>query len=320
MKIKKTVIMLDYSCNNKCIFCYNDHKRDYKKKDAKEIFKEIYNAKKRGTTYLELIGGEPTARDDFIQILKYANKQKFDTLMFATNGRLLSYKPYAKKIIESGVTHIVFSIHGHDAKLHDSLVQVNGAFNQLTQGIKNVKELGLKDIGTNTTIVKQNYKKLLEIGKLIDSLEVKNSEFIFCDPTRGGAFESFDEIVPTYEEVSYFVNKLIDFGKIKKKKHWDIRYYLLCFLDKKNHSMVSELKEVKNFHTEHIGLDFINKNAESGRRENGRTTDIEFCKTCKLNNICEGPWIEYIKKRKINFNKVNEDYIKNGYNNNTANI
>lgn len=288
---------MGYSCNNKCIFCCNEDKRqNIEDQTTEEIKKEMIQYRKNGSEYVEFVGGEPTIRKELIELIAFAKKIGFKTIMFATNGRMLSNKIFAKKVIDSGITHIVFSIHGHNSQIHDELTQVPGSFNQLMQGLENVRQLGLKDIGSNTTIVKQNYKNLIDIGNLIYSKGIRNSEFIFVDPTRGGPKNNFDSIVPTYEEVSPFVNNLLSFGKEKNIPHWHVRYYPLCFIKKEFHDMVSETKEKETFKTEHIARDFINTNVEKNRELIGRTK-IKKCNGCEFYNICEGYWKEYEIKR-----------------------
>jgi len=292
-KIKKTVIFTGYKCNNKCVFCINWDKTNIQGRTTYEIKQEMIGAKNRGSTYLEIIGGETTIRSDIIELISFAKSLGFKTIMMATNGRMYSYKEFAQKIIKAGLNSIVFSIHGHNAKLHDSLTQVKGSFEQLKKGIKNIREAGLEDIGSNTTIVKQNYKKLPEIGKLIYDLGIRNSEFIFVDPTYGAAYDNFNKLVPKISEVAPYIHKCLDIGKKYKIAHWHVRYVPLCYFT--NYlDQVSELKEVKVFKTEHIAPDFYNPNAERGRRDIGRSK-TERCKGCLLYNKCEGIWKEYLK-------------------------
>lgn len=290
---------MGYTCNNNCIFCCNEDKRtNIKGKTTNQIQSDLLMARKEGRTYLELIGGEPTIRKDIFNIVSFAKKLGFETIMFATNGRMFSNKEFTKKILDCGLNHIVFSIHGHNSTLHDKLTRVPGSFNQMLEGIKNLNELGFDNIGSNTTIIVQNYKNLLDIGKVIWGLGIRNSEFIFIDPTRGAPKKRFFELVPTYEAISPYVNSLLDFGKNKKIRHWHIRYYPLCFITESHHDRVSELHEIKNFHTEHLAPDFINKDAEKGRKEISRVK-IKKCSACKYDNICEGYWKSYVKSRCI---------------------
>lgn len=299
IKNQKTVLFMGYTCNNKCIFCCNENKRNIiRDKSFQEIKQDIIESRKQGSNYVELIGGEPTIRKDIFKIISFAKKLGFETIMFATNGRMLSNKEFVKKIIDKGINHIVFSIHGHTSELHDELTQVPGSFEQLTQGIKNLQEIGFNDIGSNTTIVKQNYQNLLDIGKLIYNLGIRNSEFIFVDPTHGAPKDKFDELVPTYEEASPYINELLNFGKIKNAIHWDIRYYPLCYIEQKFFNQISELKERRLFHTVHIAPDFVNQDAIDSRRKVGRMK-IEKCTGCKHDELCEGYWREYVKLRRL---------------------
>ncbi|MFW5847007.1 MAG: radical SAM protein [Nanoarchaeota archaeon] len=299
MKIKKTVIFVGYECNNLCTFCLNSNKRGkIPKKSTEEVYQDIINAKKDGTSYLEFIGGETTIRPDFFRILDFANKLKFETIMIATNGRMFSDEKFARKALELGLNHIVFSIHGHNEELHDSLTLANGSFSQMIKGIKNLKKLGFENIGSNTTIVKQNYTFLPEIADLIDSLGISNSEFIFVDPNQGAPKDNFDEIVPTFEETSPYINEILKFGKQKNKTHWTIRYYPLCYIESKFHDMVSEIQEVNRFELKHIAKDFINRDVFKGRKEVGKIK-TEKCNTCPHINYCEGFWKEYVIRRQL---------------------
>lgn len=292
--IKKTVIIAGYNCNNRCRFCINANKKTTLQKSTQLIVEEIKSARHRDRDYLELIGGELTIRPDFFYLIRTAKKLGFKEIAVATNGRMLSYKDFAKKTIESGITEIIFSIHGHTSQLHDSLTQAKGSFKQLLKGLKNIKSFNFKKIGSNTTIVKQNYKLLPKIGKLIYNLGIRNAEFIFVDPTRGGAYENFNDLVPEIFDSAPFIRKCLRIGKIKKDiKHWHIRYVPLCYF-KNYENQISELYEAKHFQTEHLAPDFENFNVEKSRKTIGRIKP-QKCEFCAKFSICEGLWLEYFR-------------------------
>ncbi|MBL7154924.1 MAG: radical SAM protein [Candidatus Portnoybacteria bacterium] len=292
-KIKKTVIIIGYQCNNRCQFCNDANKRELPNKTTRQIKKEMIEAKNRGTTYLELIGGETTIRPDAVELVKFAKDLGFKTINMATNGRMFSYLEFTKKIIKAGLTDIIFSIHGHNSKIHDYLTQSPGSFKQLLKGLDNFKKLGFKKIGSNTTIVKQNYKHLPQIGQFIYQQGIRNSEFIFVDPNYGGAYDNFDKLVPRISQIAPYVKKCLDIGKKNKIPHWDIRYVPLCYFQDYL-DQVSELREVKIFHTEHLAPDFENFDVENSRQSIGRIK-TKKCQNCKLFKQCEGIWQEYYK-------------------------
>lgn len=292
-KIKKAVIITGYHCNNFCKFCISADKRGIAQRTSSEIILDMVEARKRGATYLEIIGGEQTIRPDILYLIRYGKKLGFRIICMATNGRMLSYKDFARGIVDSGITDIIFSIHGHNARLHDSLTGAEGSFKQLMQGIKNIKDLGLKKIGSNTTIVRQNYKELPAIGKFIYGLGIRNSEFIFVDPTHGGALKDFRGLVPRISEAASYIRRCLDIGREKRVLHWHVRYVPLChfvgYLDR-----ISEIHEVNTFHTEHFASDYRNYNVSLSRAEIGKTKP-EKCLKCIYFNKCEGIWKGYIK-------------------------
>ncbi|MDD5005944.1 MAG: radical SAM protein [Candidatus Omnitrophica bacterium] len=291
--IKKSVIFIGYKCNNNCQFCIGSEKKNLTQMSTNDVMRKMVDIKERGRVYLELIGGEPTIRSDIFSLIKFAKKLCFETIMITTNGRMLSYFDFAREIVNSGVTNIVFSVHGHTAKLHDSLTGVDGSFHQLLKGIGNLKKIGFDSIGTNTTIVKPNYRFLPKIGKLIYRLGIRNSEFIFVDPSYGGAYINFNELVPKISEAAPFMKDCLDIGRYRNSiLHWQIRYVPLCyFLGYED--QISELHEVKTFQTEHQAPDFNNFDVEDSRAKIGRIK-TKRCKGCKYYSCCEGMWREYI--------------------------
>jgi len=294
-KIKKTVIITGYRCNNKCQFCIDENKRDFRNKTTQEIMEEMIVAKNKGTTYLEMIGGETTIRSDIVSLVSFAKKIGFETIVIATNGRMFSYNEFSKKMVEAGLTDLIFSIHGNNAKLHDFLTRVPGSFKQLIKGFDNMKKLlGLRSIGSNTTIVKQNYKDLRKIGQMIYKMGIRNSEFIFVDPNYGAAHINFKKYVPKISEAAPYIRKCLDIKKENEDiRHWSIRYVPLCYFQDYL-DQVSELREVKLFKTEHLAPDYQNFDVEGSRSVVGRAK-TDKCKGCKLHDKCEGLWKEYLK-------------------------
>jgi MoaA/NifB/PqqE/SkfB family radical SAM enzyme len=293
IKSHKTVIIWGYQCNNRCRFCIDSQKRDFPSKTTAEIKKEMVAARKRGADYLEIIGGETTIRPDAVELVRYARRCGFKTIMMATNGRMFSYPKFAEKIISAGLNSLVFSIHGHNAQLHDSLTRVSGSFRELLAGLENVKKIGFKNIGSNTTVVKQNYRYLPQIGKFIFNLGIRNAEFIFIDPSAGAAYLDFHSYVPKISEAAPYIRKCLNVGKNGGTHHWHIRYVPLCHF-RDYLGQISELDEVKMFHSEHLAPDFQNFDVEKSRRVVGRAK-AKRCRQCLYDKDCEGIWKEYIR-------------------------
>lgn len=300
-KIKKTVIFVSYDCNNNCRFCMEQNVRSDPSKSTNEVKKDIIGARKRGSTYLEMIGGEITIREDFLELVNFAHNLDFETVMIATNGRMFAYPEYAYKAIKAGLNSIVFSIHGHNAELHDDLTRAKDSFKQLHKGIENIKKAAQKlgkdiHLGSNTTIVKPNFRSLPKIGSHIKSLGIRNSEFIFVDCNEGGAYNNFEELVPKISQAAPYIKKCLDLVDVTQPGvNWDVRYVPLCyFLD--NLNQISELKEIKIFKTEQLGRDSVRSGYDyQQKRQSISRIKPATCKECDLFDLCEGLWKEYYK-------------------------
>ena len=291
---KKIVIFLGYQCNNNCVFCMNADKRNLKPKSKEIVFHEIYIASKEKIDILELIGGETTIRSDFLEIISFAKKLGIKEVIIATNGRMFSDKRFAENTIKAGLDSVIFSIHGHNAKIHDLLTQAQGSFDEMQRGLKNFIDLGFKSINGNTTVVKQNMKYIPDIARFHVKNMIKNVEYIFVDPNYGGAFNRFEECVPKISEAAVYMKKAIDIGKKAGYEQWKVRYVPLCyFTDYLDH--ISEINERKLFFVKHWAPDFKNEDVLNSRVVAGRQK-TDRCAGCKLYKLCEGIWVEYLKR------------------------
>lgn len=293
-KTRKVVLFTGYSCNAKCHFCIDLNKRDIPDKTTQTLVAEMVKARTEGADYLEMIGGETTIRGDFFPLLAAARKLGFKDVVVVTNGKMLSYPDFARRTVDAGVTELIFSIHGHDAKLHDLLVADPGSFDQLVKGIENVRACGFKRIHANATVVKQNIVHLPDMGRLLVRLAIEHAEFIFVDPTYGGGYTSFDALVPRISDAAPYMRECLDVGRAWGTRDWTVRYVPLChftdYLDQ-----VSEIREVNIFQTRHMAPDFQNPDVGATRKLYSRVK-TDRCAGCSLFDPCEGIWREYIKR------------------------
>lgn len=306
-KVIKLALLLGYECNNRCLFCYDG--TGYKRgrvlpistEEAKEKIKIGFEA---GCNFLDILGGEPTIRKDLIDLINYAKRLGYEQIAITTNGQMLSYYDYAKKLVEAGLNHIIFSIHSNNPEIHDFLTSNKGSWERAINGLKNIMKL--KDegyeiyVGNNTVITKYNYDHMDKILEFLANLGINGQDFIFPHP-RGRAYVYFDEIVPSLSEIFPYIRKTIGkYKKIKEKykniKHFAFRYVPLCYLYP-DIGLSSEYKAIKlNFFEKHVGPEFEDWNVEEGRKLVGKRKS-EACNLCILNQVCEGIWLEYAEER-----------------------
>lgn len=295
MKAKKLKIVLftGYACNNNCAFCIDADKRALPQKSTAELLREAALARKRGAYILEIIGGEATIRPDFTRVVAAAKRLGIPQVACATNGRLFADPDAARRIVRSGVDALIFSVHGPDARTHDALTRAPGSFAQLKAGLANLRALGFRRIGGNTTVVKQNMAKLPAIAKFYIENRIPNVEYIFVDPNYGGAKNDFRRLVPRISKAAPYMRRALALGRAAGCGEWKARYVPLCHF-KDCLGQISELNERELFLSEHWAPDFRNTDAIGSRAVVGRRK-TERCRGCRLYAACEGLWVEYLK-------------------------
>jgi MoaA/NifB/PqqE/SkfB family radical SAM enzyme len=114
-KRQSNVINVSNCCNQKCIFCSGFPKDDIDLGEVKRIIdssgKEVF-----------FQGGEPTLQKELFDLIRYA-KSKGKRVTLVTNGLLLSYKNYVKKLYLAGLDRVFFAFHASEQKLQDELSQ-----------------------------------------------------------------------------------------------------------------------------------------------------------------------------------------------------
>ena len=230
----KVDINLGYGCNAKCPFCYyydsvvtKENQENLTTAEAKERLRQ---AKKYGIEEIEFTGGEVTLRKDFIELVTYA-KQKlgFKVVCMITNGIVLADKDYAQKLVSAGMDDILFSVHGHNAELHDRLTVTKGSFKRIMQAIDNAVALGVR-VRTNTVVCQLNYQHLDEIMQLLIEKQVDNLNLVMFNPIiQAKNLDVIQELYISYADACAEMKKAIDKHQ-HHLPHLNIRYLPYCYM------------------------------------------------------------------------------------------
>ncbi len=165
-KAKVCEVTVNSICNNRCLFCYNSEKDfNFPEADFKTICRSLYEGRAQGCWIAAIIGGEPSLNKDIGKIASFARKIGYDCVKICTNGLKLSDKAYTRHLAESGFNMFDISIHAHNGKIHDKLVNSKGAFSLIMKAAENVKDLSM-ELGTNQVVNKLNYKDFPEFFKM----------------------------------------------------------------------------------------------------------------------------------------------------------
>lgn len=306
--MKKLSLLLGYECNNNCIFCYDGagYKRNrYPPITTEEAKRRLEQGREAGCDMVDFLGGEPTIRRDLLELIKYAKELGYEQISITTNGRMLSYYDYARKLVEAGLNSVIFSVHGCRKEIHDALTRTPGSFEQQMRGIENILRLREKEgysiyLADNTVMTKINMEYLPQILEYLWNFEFDSITFLFPHP-RGNADAYFYQVVPRLPELKPHVDKTTEKHRELVKKtgrknvKFTFRYLPLCYLYPDIDYSDEYFERKVGFEEKHVGPEFEDWNVELGREVYGKIKPPR-CERCAIKDICEGVWIEYVER------------------------
>lgn len=179
----KLIMNVTYACNNHCTFCAVGTRTQV---DGNPTRQREYLAKYRraGVELVDFDGGEPTLDPELVGLIRHARALGYRRINVTTNGRLCAYPEFARTLVGSGLTSLLFSVHGADARTHAAQVGVAEAFDQSIAGIRNAVAFAPDgvELGMNVTVTKGNVEQLGAIAELALSLGLAWLNIQFLTP------------------------------------------------------------------------------------------------------------------------------------------
>lgn len=190
-------LAVTYRCNNRCYFCYADCPKVGKELNANEWKIIIDKISLLDVTTLYFSGGEPTLRDDLVELMLYSSDRFY--LGIITNGRLLSDN-LCGKLKHAGMSYAQITIHSHDELIHDDMSGHKGAWADTVNGIKSGLASGIY-IATNTTLMRNNYLDIAELVQFLYDVGVRKICFNSLLISGKGKLLQRDDNRLTHEEL-----------------------------------------------------------------------------------------------------------------------
>ncbi|MCA1793422.1 MAG: radical SAM protein [Desulfobacteraceae bacterium] len=187
-----------YNCNLSCIHCLSDSGLKRKGElTTKESFGVIDALAAMKVFQLNIGGGEPFMRPDFLDLMDYAHKKGMVTCI-STNGTLIDR--HIAKRLDNHLVYIQVSLDGATPESNDP-IRGKGSFDKVIAALECLKERNI-EISINTVLTKRS---LPELDKMVDLAKAYGSK---CRISRfrpsGRGKDSWSQLNVSKEEMLGF--------------------------------------------------------------------------------------------------------------------
>ena len=197
-----------WNCNQKCLHCYASGEKlsNVEELTTNEWKQVIDKLKDSMVPQLTFTGGEPTLRDDSVELIDYS---KWFVTRLNTNGILLSEK-LCKELYNASLDSVQITFYSSSKELHNLLVGGNH-FDQTVEGIKNAVKSNL-DVSCNTPLCSIN-KDYLETIRFLKGLGVKYFSASGLIPSGNAKNEDSTITKLSKEEITEIIKEAYEYCK-----------------------------------------------------------------------------------------------------------
>ena len=278
---KRNWVRLTFECNNRCTFCLDSDTHNGEMRSREEVKTQILDGRTKGATRLILSGGEPTIHPNYVDFIKLGRMSGYPKIQTVTNGRLFGYDFFLRKCVDAGLSEITFSLHGPNAKIHDALVGVPGAFEQETKGLKNALADGRPVVNVDIVINRGNVKHLAEMLDLYISWGVREFDLLQVVPFGRAFTEGRESLFYDLEEYRPYLLAAFEYAKRPDLHVW-LNRFPPQHLEGFEHLIQDPYKlndEVRGRKEEFAGL--LERGIDLDCRDPAR------CRYCYLEKLCD---------------------------------
>ncbi len=221
---KRNWVRLTYDCNDHCIFCLDSQAHDGRMRDPEEVKRQILDGRRKGADRLILSGGEPTIHPRYIDFIKLGRLAGYPHIQTVTNGRLFKYREFLRRCADAGLREITFSIHGPNAKVHDALVGVKGAFEEELQGLRNALADDRLIVNIDVCVNRGNVKHLPAMIAKFTEMGVREYDLLHVIPFGSAWREGKEVLFYDLEEMRPYLLEAFAWAKKPNMHIWLNRF------------------------------------------------------------------------------------------------
>lgn len=287
-------IQVNRYCNNQCHFCSNPS--NWNNISYEKWIELLDDFREKKYSWVIFTGGEPTLSPDLFRWIEYSKKIWLGNRMIS-NGMLCANYDFTKRLADSWLELIHFSVFSFSYKVHDFLTDTPWSWDKLMKSITNALNCWIR-VQINTVINHYNQDHLDKTVKFLTKLFPPIRHFIWnnLDPEMMRDTPTARSTLPDYDRFWVSLRKAMEFLE-STWRTFRAEKVPLCYIRWYEWSSTETRKIVKDEERIVHFLDF---------RETIHETDFEHekldaCKKCDLNTICS--WV-YEHNKFYNYVKV----------------
>ena len=207
-------ICVGHTCNNNCVFCMEEDRQDRFDRLSGQTDGDVQRMMQvPGAREVMFTSGEPTMHERLPDYVAMARDMGFEIVGLITNGRRLSYLPYTRSLLEAGLSHVLVSIHGPTARVHDALTRTRGAFAQAIKGLACLAslkgEFPTLKVHTSYVVNRRNFQLFGDFFDAMRPFGVDQHVFNVMMPEgRGGKLS--EQLMPRYSDIAVEFRRFLD--------------------------------------------------------------------------------------------------------------
>lgn len=298
--LKHIEINIWKACNNKCRFCMSSKPNLW---DIKFVHLDILEEKIKwyADKWYKSIGflwWDISIHPKIIEIISYCKEVWFVNINAISNWMKFDDYEFTKKIIDAWLTRINMSIHSHNDKIEDYLIQVKWWLDRKLKAIDNFQKfyklwLLRDELSINIVLNSKNLISIVEtclyFYKVKNIKDIRINFIWLNDDTK----DSWEDLKITYTEFVPYLRRLVYISiKYNIRITFDtVPACILYKIDTKNYKSLIK-KFLWEDHDHITEIDHINGNDQfdwKKRKKNMLKMQFDACSNCTYNNSCQ--WI-----------------------------
>ncbi len=194
---------MTFKCNLKCVHCLSDsgtpNKEEFDRDDCFRLIDQLTDLK---VFQVNIGGGEPFIRDDFMDILSYAHKKGLVTCV-STNGTFID-TDIAQRLARLKMLYLQVSLDGVNAEVNDR-IRGKGTYKRILEAISCLASNKVP-FSINTVLTRLNYPQLDPLRDLAKEYGAELRVSRFRPSGRGK--DNRNELAPDKDQLEAFAEWL----------------------------------------------------------------------------------------------------------------